>query len=503
MPEWNRLSDLRVWDLTANSTRWDMATAAPSSETLHIQFAILAFINSVVALSCLLLLVAIFRVKTVREKAFNCYLAAITLPDFVGSFSCVITCAMSATVSTYYSEVMCGWQTFYLVWGFTANCWMNAVIAHQLYKMLRVSHFRGRYHPPTRKRVALQALCVYLYAAVIATLSTWNIPAVPLRAGSYSGFACFPKGYDVPSSIFFWLVFVPAFLLIPLGYVLVCVIIVFRRGMLPPIGRRRNLAVYFFRLVFVFVAMWLPFIIIAFIVGPARPGVESSWLPWTSAAWITSLTKPDIKNAYLGTPTFGWWDRKVERKKAGSAKRRGSSTRRNSSLNESEADDDHNKQRRRATMSFSIRKSLDFLYTGRPNNETNDQPPSDTRAATRDSFISQGGQSSRSIWVESGASAAERMVQEEAKEEEKAEEKAEIDPNIPWLKPPKNGKHRKIWRLGVAMTTMILVLPTTKTSFRMKTWRPMFVGNSKECKSAGGFIYELIQYFEMHMPIFL
>ena len=405
-------------------------------------------------LSCLLLLVAIFRVKTVREKAFNCYLAAITLPDFVGSFSCVITCAMSATVSTYYSEVMCGWQTFYLVWGFTANCWMNAVIAHQLYKMLRVSHFRGRYHPPTRKRVALQALCVYLYEAVIATLSTWNIPAVPLRAGSYSGFACFPKDYDVPSSIFFWLVFVPAFLLIPLGYVLVCVIIVFRRGMLPPIGRRRNLAVYFFRLVFVFVAMWLPFIIIAFIVGPARPGVESSWLPWTSAAWshlqglasvLTSLTKPDIKNAYLGTLTFGWWDRKVEREKAGSSKRRGSSTRRNSSLNESEADGDHNKQRRRATMSFSIRKSLDFLCNGPTStgNVSSKEQQSDTRAATRDSFISQGGQSSRSIRGESGASAAERMVQEEAKEEEK-----ELDPNIPELKAAKERQAQEDLEVG-------------------------------------------------------
>lgn len=444
MPEWNRLSDMRVWDLTSNSTRWEMATAAPSSETLHVQFAILAFINSIVALSCLLLLVAIFRVKTVRSKAFNCYLAAITLPDFVASFSCVITCAMSATVSTYYSEVMCGWQTFYLVWGFTSNCWMNAVIAHQLYTMLRISHFRGRYHPPKRTRVALQALCVYLYAAVIAALSTWNIPAVPLRAGSYSGFACFPKDYDVPSSIFFWLVFVPAFLLIPLGYVLVCVIIVFRRGMLPPIGRRRNLAVYFFRLVFVFVAMWLPFIIITFIVGPARPGAESSWLFWTGAAWshlqglasvLTSLTKPDIKNAYLGTLTFGWWDRKVEREKAGKSKRRNSSTNRNSSLNESEANDDHNdgNRRRRTNRSFSIRKSLDFLYTSRPNNEANDQPPSDTANAARESCNSQGGQSSRSIWGESGASAAERVVQEEAKEEGKAE----VNPNIPELKAAK------------------------------------------------------------------
>ena len=99
MPEWNRLSDLRVWDLTSNSTRWEMASAAPSDATLHAQFAGLAAINAVVATSCLLLLVSIFRLRTIREKAFNCYLAAITLPDFVASFSCFLTCAMSSSVS--------------------------------------------------------------------------------------------------------------------------------------------------------------------------------------------------------------------------------------------------------------------------------------------------------------------------------------------------------------------------------------------------------------------
>ena len=96
----------------------------------------------------------------------------------------------------------------------------------------------------------------------------------------------------------------------------------------------------------------------------------------------------------------------------------------------SEADDDHKKRRRRATMSSSTRKSLDFLYNGPTStgNVSSKEQQSDARAATRDSFISEGGQSSHSIWGESTAPAAEKVAQEEAKE---------LDSNIPELKATK------------------------------------------------------------------
>jgi len=35
MPEWNRLSDIHLWDLNANSTRFDQASAAPTDEELQ------------------------------------------------------------------------------------------------------------------------------------------------------------------------------------------------------------------------------------------------------------------------------------------------------------------------------------------------------------------------------------------------------------------------------------------------------------------------------------
>ena len=87
-------------------------------------------------------------------------------------------------------------QTFYLVWGFTSNCWMNAVIAYQIHKMLRISHIRGRYDPPTRKRVGIESLVVYSYAFVLAAIATWHIPGIPFKGGDYGGLACFPKSYN-------------------------------------------------------------------------------------------------------------------------------------------------------------------------------------------------------------------------------------------------------------------------------------------------------------------
>jgi len=58
--------------------------------------------------------------------------------------------------------------------------------------------------------------------------------------------------------------------------------------------------------------MWLPFIVITFVVNPALHGPQNPWLLWTGAAWshlqglvsvIVSCTKEDIKDCLVGTLT--------------------------------------------------------------------------------------------------------------------------------------------------------------------------------------------------------
>ena len=206
MPDWNRLSDIHIWDLTTNSTRFDQASAAPSDDALHTQWTGTAIIAAIVAFFTFLLMISILRVPNVRNKSFNCYILAVVLPDFQFSLSCSVTCMVNAIGGYYRSEAMCGWQTWYCVFGFAASCWMNAVISHQLYTMLRVSHFGGRYVPPTIRKVAAQTMCVYAYGACLASLAVWNVVGLPFKSGIYQGYACLPKDYDDASTIFFWLV---------------------------------------------------------------------------------------------------------------------------------------------------------------------------------------------------------------------------------------------------------------------------------------------------------
>jgi hypothetical protein len=242
-----RLSDppFREWELNETHTRYDYPRATPSEEEMHLQFAILAAINAVVATACFILVVAILRSRKVRKDPFNLYLLFIAAPDFLNSFFCAITCALSATKSSYYSEVMCGFQTFYLTWGYTTNCWLNAVIVFQIHKLLRYSHVRRRYFPPSRKRVAMHAVIVYLYATFWGFLGVWNIQGLPHKTYAYYGFACFSMEYDRASTLFWWLVFVPAFLLIPVTYCSYVIFDIWRRGLLPPAGHPRKLSIYF------------------------------------------------------------------------------------------------------------------------------------------------------------------------------------------------------------------------------------------------------------------
>ena len=187
------------------------------------------------------------------------------------------------------------------------------MISHQLFTMLKVSHSSGRYNAPTIRHVGKQTLAVYTYAACLASVCTWNVWGIPYKGGIYQGYACLVKDYDDPSTIFFWLGFLPLCVFIPMAYVIWCIVRVYRGGMLPPPGQRSTLYMYF-SLIFVFVFMWLPFILITFVWGPASPGVDSTWVLWSGAQFShlqglasvwTILFKLDIRAAFVGTISCG------------------------------------------------------------------------------------------------------------------------------------------------------------------------------------------------------
>ena len=132
-PEDIELGTIKLrWDeLNENSTAYEGTLAATNDEQLRLMFIISASVLFVVSsFVCIFVLSIVLNHKT-RSTPFNQYLVFLSFPDWVYSFFCFLTCAMSAWAGHYYSEPMCRGQSVYMVFGTAANTWLNAVITHE------------------------------------------------------------------------------------------------------------------------------------------------------------------------------------------------------------------------------------------------------------------------------------------------------------------------------------------------------------------------------------
>jgi hypothetical protein len=267
---------LRVWELQDNSTRYEQLLAAPSDETLVTMWTAWAAITLPIGLFISILFVAILSSREARKYSFNIYLLSIMLPDIVFSLCCSVTCLLNAMNQQYYAPWMCQFQQWYTVFGVGSNAWLNAIITHQLYTMLRYSHGRRRYTPPTRRTIILQASGVYTF---VGFLGTWGLFLQPV--GALSGLACLPLDVDRRSTFIIWLVFVPLFVGIPLIYILYAGAYILYMKLLPPSGKRRLLTIYFGRLCLIFIIMWMPVFVIMYVAA----GWFSPWVHWVGGTW--------------------------------------------------------------------------------------------------------------------------------------------------------------------------------------------------------------------------
>ena len=270
---------------------------------LQLMWVLWAVLFGAIALYVMTVLSSILVNRRVLKSPFNCYLVFLMIPDLTYTGSCSIGCFLNYAAGYYYSPTACRMQSMYLIWGAGANTWINAVVAYEVRKLLRSSYIRKHYIPPTRKRVVLKSLIVYVYVAFVAFCGLgfdW-MAWLPHTTLSLSGLACIPVEYNLASSLFFWLVFVPAFMGIPIVYVGFVIWDVLYHKLLPPRGRRRMLATYFFRIVVAFFIMWLPTVIFFYGFSNFNP-----WVVWASGVWAhlqgfvsttVSLMKPDIAQA--------------------------------------------------------------------------------------------------------------------------------------------------------------------------------------------------------------
>jgi hypothetical protein len=294
---------LRQWELNENSTRYEKNLAAPSDEQLtHYWWAWGSVALAAGIFTLVIFLSVITAAPRIRKQSFNVYLIFLMIPDFSFSLLCGITCLLNAINGSYWSHWMCNFQQWYCVWGIGSNCWLNAIITYELHKLLKNSHQRRRYTIPSRRTVTLQALAVYLYCAFLGTWGLLEREHLPLHAIQISGLACIPVETDMQSSLFFWLFFMPLFSLIPICYVVYVTWDIWWHQLLPPSGKRRLLALYFGRIILVFLVLWGPYFLLNYILATWLPtwvifaGGTLSHLQGPASAGV-SLMKPDIWHA--------------------------------------------------------------------------------------------------------------------------------------------------------------------------------------------------------------
>jgi hypothetical protein len=293
---------LRQWELDSNSTRWDKLIAAPSDHalfTMWVSWAVLTFL-AFAFLGTIMLSILLSR--RARKNPFNIYLLFLLFSDLIFSIACCITCSLNASAGHYFAPWMCRFQSFYVTWSVCSDVWLNAVVVRQLHLMLTSSFVGRRYNAPTPKKVVCQSISVYIYAAFIASIGILDVSWLPHRSDAVSGLACLPVDYSLGSTLFFFLVFCPAFAVVPFVYTIWVSIDIWRRNLMPPSGKRRLLTLYYMRIIVAFVVMWIPFVIMVFFVAGGLP-----WLSWFGGTWshlqgpvsgVFVLMKPDITAAY-------------------------------------------------------------------------------------------------------------------------------------------------------------------------------------------------------------
>jgi hypothetical protein len=242
-----------------------------------------------------------------------------------------------------------------------ASFWLNAVVAHEVFVLLRKTQRLEAYTPPSRLGVLLRCLLVYTWAGFISSWHLWRV--LPIRSLPLHGLVCLMLDYDLASTIFFWLAYVPAAAGAPTVYVVAVGYICWRDNLIglpsptacrasrsqntrvssrvsPAQSRHssshtseqgegsawsgaapslpqglpqrsleqrsrqaRALSVYFARIFLVFFVMWAPAITLVFVTS-----FRSPWPIWAGGVWahsaglvsaLISMSKRDVWEAVV------------------------------------------------------------------------------------------------------------------------------------------------------------------------------------------------------------
>lgn len=294
---------VRQWELDENSTHYEKQVAAPTNEDMVTMWTAWYIIFYLLAICTTSVFIALVCTRKIRQSSFNLFLIYLMVPDCLVLWLCATSCLVNSLAGRFTSIQHCKFQCFYLVATLSANAWLNLAITRHLLIMLQSAAQYKKYKPPSRKRVTMEALGAYGFSMFLACWFVIDAEWWPFRTRLNSGIVCLPQDFSYMSTAFYYTIFLPVGFLIPLGYVLYAVFVIWRQNLLPTSGGRRALAIYFFRLVGAFAIMWIPCLVLL-VVTSAWTG---PWVQWAGGLWghmqgvvsgVVSLCKPDIWAAY-------------------------------------------------------------------------------------------------------------------------------------------------------------------------------------------------------------
>ena len=206
---------------------------------------------------------------------------------------------------------------------FAGNFWINAIILHEMFLLLKASKAVKRTQPPSLKRLNMQGGMVYALVVVYGLIvGLYFIPKGNLWV--FVGVNCvvtFPPIFYVTGLPFWiwWYEYLPPAAI---------------KGAMrsKSVGARamrdkaiRDMALYFFRVVFVFVILFMPLSVFLLIVKPWRnwPGYVNECILAVQPAITFGflLTKPDVKQYVLDLVTLKYLFGDEKTKKMIGAKR--------------------------------------------------------------------------------------------------------------------------------------------------------------------------------------
>lgn len=190
--------------------------------------------------------------KPNANGGYNAYLVYLAIPDLilnlfvVGMYASYVNQKFVPGFSSYiinsiFYERKTAFDMALILACSAANLYLNAIISYELFTLLKNSNRRLRTPPPTFKKVGLQALAVYAWAICIFLIRyfTEDVKRLPT-----------------------WVEVTLYFMIsagIPILYLCYVCFVIWRRKLLPSMnGPLRVLALYFFRIIAVFLLLWLP-----------------------------------------------------------------------------------------------------------------------------------------------------------------------------------------------------------------------------------------------------